>query len=109
ITGVADSTPSTWRSNSTYFVLRFADDDVNCIDPGRVKMISALTFDERFCKSSDMPCASPVKSITCATPNATQITLIADRNCRCLRFEMTMLSKQASSERAILIQARINA
>src|ERR1043166_2524548 len=102
MTGVADSTPSTCFSSSTYFVFKLADDEVSCIEPGRVKMISALTFEERFCKSSDMPCARPVNNITNATPSATPITLMADRNGLCRRFETTKLSKQASSERAIL-------
>ena len=30
-------------------------EDVKFIEPGRVKIISALTFDERFWRSSDMP------------------------------------------------------
>ena len=62
-------------------------------EPGRVKMISALTFDERFWRSSDMPCARPVKSITNATPSATPKMLMAERSGRCRMFETTRLSK----------------
>ena len=63
-------------------------------DPGRVKIISALTFDDRFCRSSDMPCARPVNSITSATPSATPRTLIADRIGRCRMFDTTRLSRR---------------
>src|SRR5262245_29276816 len=94
MTGVTDSTPSTCCSNSTYFVLRFAEEEVKPIEPGRVKISSALTFEERFCRSSDMPCASPVKIITSATPSATPRMLMADLSGRWRRFETTKLSKR---------------
>jgi hypothetical protein len=60
--------------------------------PGRVKIISARTFDERRCKSSDIPRESPVNSITRVTPSATPSTLIAERSGRWRIFEMTKLS-----------------
>ena len=93
MTGVTDSTPSTVFNSSTYFVLKFAEELLNPIAPGRVKMISAVTFEDRFCKSSDIPCASPVNSMISATPRATPMTLMTDLSGRCRRFETTKLSK----------------
>src|SRR5262249_38079660 len=94
MTGVTDSTPSTFFKSSTYFVLKFAEDDVRPIEPGRVKIISAVTFEDRFCRSSDMPWASPVKIITSATPRATPRMLMTDLSGRCRRLETTKLSKR---------------
>ena len=68
MTGVTDSTPSIFCNSSTYFVLRFAEDEVKLMEPGRVKISSARTFEVRFCRSSDIPWASPVNSITSTTP-----------------------------------------
>src|SRR5829696_184872 len=80
MTGTADSTPSTARKFSTYFVLKLAGELVKLsIVPGLVKMISALKFCERRCKSLDIPRASPVNSMTRATPNATPTTLTSER------------------------------
>src|ERR1043166_9386687 len=104
--GATDSTPSICFSSSTYFVLKLAEDEVKLREPGRVKIISAVTFDERFCRSSDMPCARPVKIITSATPKATPRMLIADLSGRCRRLETTKLSKGALSKRGILIHGR---
>src|SRR2546421_4380691 len=89
------STPSICFNKSTYFVLRFTAADVAWIEPGRVKIISARTFDKRRCKSSDIPCARPVNSITNATPSATPRTLIADLSGRWRILEITKLSTKS--------------
>src|SRR5439155_2256017 len=93
---------------STYFVLRFAEEDVTWIEPGRVKIISARTFEDRVCKSSDIPCARPVNSITRATPSATPTTLIAERSGRWRILDTTKLSTELIlfSSPGILIHAR---
>jgi hypothetical protein len=92
MTGTADSTPSTLRNSSAYFVERFAVEDVNSIPPERVKMISARRFEERRCKSFDIPRERPVNSITSATPSATPATLISARKGRCRMLLTTRLS-----------------
>src|SRR5919109_5069011 len=92
ITGTACSTPSIAFSFSTYWVLRLAVEIVNCIEPGRVKMISALRFDERRCRSLDMPVARPVKSITRQTPKAMPAMLTIVRTGRWRMFEVIRLS-----------------
>jgi hypothetical protein len=63
-------------------VLRLAEVEVVWNDPGRVKIISARTLEERRCKSSDIPRDSPVNSMTSITPRATPSTLIAERSGR---------------------------
>src|SRR6266481_8503586 len=94
MTGTTDSTPSIFLSQSTYFVLRFAVVAFAWNDPGRVKIISARTFDERRCKSSDIPRDKPVNNITRVTPSATPSTLIAERRGRWRMFDMTRLSTE---------------
>src|SRR5882762_3730140 len=94
ITGSASSTPSICFKLSTYLVLRLALDAVRFIDPGRVKIISARTFDERRAISSDMPRASPVNSMIRQTPSATPATLTSVRMGRWRMLETTRLSMQ---------------
>src|SRR5882724_5820053 len=99
ITGKASATPSICFRLSTYLVLRLAVDDVSCIAPGRVKIISARTFDARRWRSFDIPRASPVKSITRQTPSATPATLTRVRMGRWRMLETTRLSMRVTTIR----------
>src|SRR5436190_5281880 len=92
MTGKASATPSICFKLWTYLVLRLAVDAISCIAPGRVKIISARTFDARRWRSFDMPRASPVKSITRQTPRATPATLTSVRMGRWRMLETTRLS-----------------
>src|ERR1043166_6588230 len=95
--GAAEAPPSAFSSSSTYLTGKLAVVLISSDPDERVKMISAFRFEERRCKSLDIPRASPVNSITRQTPSATPAALTSARTGRCRTLAVTRLSIKADA------------
>jgi hypothetical protein len=71
-----------------------------------MNMISALTFDDRRFRSSDIPLASPVKSMMRVTPSATPATLTKVRIGLWRIFAVIKLSTDKSNLLTVEIKFR---